>query len=173
VETSNNRKDMSKVINRADEWRQPDEDWSRDRDWYRSRADEDFDDELENLPDAWLIRGYLRDSKGLHVRRTLDQSHYSMLPSTEERDVDQILLKRGKLIVEESASKDSRRTIDGDLNFSNLPLNQRHHTTMQERFRMLWERDRGTMDESSLKVVMVDQLWLWMFKGMSLFHGLS
>lgn len=72
---------------------------------------------LDDLPDVCLIQAYLKDSKGLHVRRTLDQSHYSMLPSTEDRDVDQILIKHGK-------------------------------------------------DKTSPKVVMVDQLWLWMFEGM-------
>jgi hypothetical protein len=78
--------------------------------------DEDYNDALEDedSPDACLIRAYL-NSKGLHVRRTLDQSHYPMLPSTEERDGDQILLKRG-------SKKDP-------------------------------------------KIVMVDQLWLWIYGG--------
>jgi hypothetical protein len=58
--------------------------------YYLSQADDN------KSPDACLIRAYMKSVKGLHVRRTLDQSHYSMLPSTEERDIDQMLLKRCK-----------------------------------------------------------------------------
>jgi len=105
---------MSRVIRRVEE--------SQMRElggnpFWRSRFERDeflYDDNPEfSSPDACLIRSYMKTPKGLHVRRTLDQSHYSMLPRTEERDLDQILLKRGT---------------------------------------------RG-------KVVMVDQLWLWMFEG--------
>jgi hypothetical protein len=118
VETSDNRKEMSQVIKRVEQARRLDE--GRLRFWFD--MDEDDYEVLDELPDASLIRAYMKNSKGLHVRRTLDQSHYSMLPSTEERDVDQILLKRGK-------------------------------------------RAQREGQKSSLKVVMVDQLWLWMFKG--------
>jgi hypothetical protein len=42
-------------------------------------------------PEKYLINAYLDEPQGLHIRRTLDQSHYSMLPNTEERDKDQVL----------------------------------------------------------------------------------
>lgn len=122
VETSNNRKRMSKVMTRIERVGLMQNSRHRLGGMTRDEYMEFNSTKQDESPDACLIRGYLRGPKSLHVRRTLDQSHYSMLPSTEERDIDQVLLKRGK------------RT-----------------------------RDRGSM----LKVVMVDQLWLWIFKGMS------
>lgn len=122
LESSRNRKIMTKVINRAERTLKIEQSQT-----YSFFGDsDDFDDEddrdskeIRESADECLIRAYLRKTEGgLHVRRTLDQSYYSMLPSTEERDVDQILIKRIK--------------------------------------------DKG----GSLKVVMVDQLWLWLFDGM-------
>ncbi len=40
-----------------------------------------------------LLWTYLYDDHPLHVRRTLDQSYYNTLESTEARDVDQIPYK--------------------------------------------------------------------------------
>jgi hypothetical protein len=37
-----------------------------------------------------LVWNYLYDEHPLHIRRTLDQSYYNTLASTESRDVDQI-----------------------------------------------------------------------------------
>lgn len=122
VETSENRKKMTNVINGTEIAKRLEENVSlsfanmgltEEDIYYLSQADHD------KSPDACLIRAYMKSSKGLHVRKTLDQSHYSMLPSTEERDIDQVLLKRCK-------------------------------------------------DKRFQKVVMVDQLWLWMFDGMCL-----
>jgi len=42
-------------------------------------------------PEKYLINAYLDEYRGLHIRRTLDQSHYSMLPNTSDRDKDQVL----------------------------------------------------------------------------------
>lgn len=42
-------------------------------------------------PEKYLINAYLNEDRGLHIRRTLNQSHYSMLPNTDERDKDQVL----------------------------------------------------------------------------------
>lgn len=40
-----------------------------------------------------LLWTYLLDDHPLHIRRTLDQSYYGSLPSTEDRDKDQIPFK--------------------------------------------------------------------------------
>lgn len=121
VETSNNRKEMSKVIKQAGKRREPDEDRFRGRNrydrWRYGSSYEYSQDQSSLSADACLIQPYMKDSKGLHVRRTLDQSHYSMLPSTEERDVDQILLKRGRLIAEENL-QNHQRTADADEEYS-------------------------------------------------------
>jgi hypothetical protein len=101
VETSENREKMTKAIDQAEVY----------PNFRRSRK--------YSSPDSYLIWAYTKKSKGLHVRKTLDQSHYSMLPTTEARDVDQILLKRRE-------------------------------------------------GRNPMKVVMVDQLWMWIFDGTSL-----
>jgi hypothetical protein len=120
VETNKNWKSMAKIIAQAEEIRHLDE---------RSSSLSEFDtlgtlkystlrerllEGRDESPDACLIRAYLKNTKGLHVRRTLAQSQYSMLSNTEERDRDQILLKHSK---------------------------------------------------GMAKIVMVDQLWLWIFDG--------
>lgn len=146
---------MSKAIKQAGKRGEPDENPFRGRTWYDRRGSEsEYPEDQSTLScDACLIHAYMKDSKGLHVRRTLDQSHYSMLPSTEERDMDQILLKRGRLATEEY-SQDHRRTVDA---------------YEEERLEGLeYQKNIHARDESSLKVVMVDQLWLWMFEGIFL-----
>ena len=110
---------MTKAIEQAEDSRRLEEDPDlRYTSWELNYLSRGGESDLSS--DACLIRAYMKKSKGLHVRRTLDQSHYSMLPTTEERDVDQILLKRGK--------------------------------------------DRNP----KMKMVMVDQLWMWIFEGTSL-----
>jgi hypothetical protein len=54
------------------------------------------DEELLKLPcnvDEKLLRKYLRNSSPLHVRRTLDQAYYYTLPSTLDRDSDQVVFR--------------------------------------------------------------------------------
>ncbi|KAH8588879.1 hypothetical protein B0O99DRAFT_746454 [Bisporella sp. PMI_857] len=165
VETSSNRKEMSKVIKRVEQARHFDEE--RSRYWF---SDEDYDEALDELPDASLIRAYMKDSKGLHVRRTLDQSHYSMLPSTEERDVDQILLKRGKRAQRHEAKISLKRGSKGlhvrrtlDQSYYSV-LRSTEERDVDQILLRGGKRTQRHQEKSSLKVVMVDQLWLWMFE---------
>jgi hypothetical protein len=121
---------MAKVIAQAEEMRLLEErssllsEFDSFDTWDYSRRRERLLKGRDGSPDACLIRAYMKKTKGLHVRRTLAQSHYSMLSSTEERDMDQILLKH---------SKD----------------------------KTLHKHGKGTA-----KIVMVDQLWLWIFDGL-------
>ncbi|KAL2429640.1 hypothetical protein ABEF95_008507 [Exophiala dermatitidis] len=78
-----------------------------------------------------------RDSLGslgrpLHIRRTLDQSHYLMLEDTRKRDRDQVVLRRqqGREGSKNGPASDSPKAEEDDL------------------------KDQHPM-------VMVDQLWLW------------
>lgn len=43
-----------------------------------------------------LIKAYMREGSSLHCRRTLDQFLYYMLPSTEARDINQVLYRSAK-----------------------------------------------------------------------------
>ena len=71
----------------------------------------------------------------LHVRRTLDQFYYSML-DTSKRDGDQVVYRHAKYT--------SKR--DGD------QVVYRH---------VIFERAL----DSKIKILMVDQLWLWVING--------
>jgi hypothetical protein len=129
-ETVDNMKRMSRVINAADEALQADQTrWKHNNDQSTVVNRKDGDDGNNKLteepPDECLIRAYLEKSRGLHVRRTIDEFYYSMLPSTEERNNDQIL-KKSDRILGKPKSDDARSKV----------------------------------------VIMVDQLWLWMFEGM-------
>jgi len=64
----------------------------------------------DNLNHQWktptelLINGYLnQDGRPLHCRRTLDQCLYYMLPSTEARDIDQVIYRWARRESEEAA----------------------------------------------------------------------
>ena len=77
-----------------------------------------------NEKDACLIRGYLRHSTDLHLRRTLDQfRHHSI--NTDKRDRDQVVY--------------------------------RHHVERA--------REAKPAAEPDPKIFMVDQMWIWMFRG--------
>jgi hypothetical protein len=107
---------MAKVIAQAEKMRFLERLHAFDTWDYSRWRENDRDEDRDKSPDACLIRAYLKNTKGLHVRRTLAQSQYSLLSNTEKWDRDQILLKHGK---------------------------------------------------GPAKIVMVDQLWLWIFDGLN------
>lgn len=56
-------------------------------------------------PTELLINGYLNlEGRPLHCRRTLDQFLYYMLPSTEARDIDQVVYRWAKRERKEDAA---------------------------------------------------------------------
>ncbi|KAI1132545.1 hypothetical protein F5Y10DRAFT_230813 [Nemania abortiva] len=84
-----------------------------------------------------LISAYFRDDKfPLHCRRTLDQFTYHMLDDTENRDNTQVIFKWFE--------RESRRKRTVQQQKPQLPL------------------DRPT-DNYSYPLLMVDQLWLWLW----------
>ena len=85
-----------------------------------------------------LIWSYLGSEPPLHLRRTLDQFGYANLRSTVSRDDDQMLWKR------------TRRPIQSDFHFGVQEPQVEEQDTFDSR--------RPVMDG---KVLMVDQLWLW------------
>ncbi|EXJ78862.1 hypothetical protein A1O1_09264 [Capronia coronata CBS 617.96] len=74
----------------------------------------------------------------LHVRRTLDQSHYLMLEDTTKRDRDQVVLRR-------------QQGRDGS---KNSPASTSHDTDAEA------ETEADDLKDEC-PMVMVDQMWLW------------
>jgi len=95
-------------------------------------------EELDAYTDEKLIKNYLGSSPSLHPRRTLDQSYYWTLRDTRSRDRDQVVYRstapQPKLLHQEC-----------------YPKSPKHYPCPQceENVR---KRPR---------VVMVDQLWMW------------
>jgi hypothetical protein len=96
-----------------------------------------------------LIWQYLRDPGGqtLHPRRTLDQYGYPSLASTEARDFDQVLYKRTrpKHLNPRNTSTPLRSTLS--------PAGTRRNSSVAPM--------DVSINEDQSKVIMVDQLWLW------------
>lgn len=90
-----------------------------------------------------LIWHYLHSDRPIHCRRTLDQYGYPSLRNTAVRDADQILYKRTKVDKDAAPVKDSTK-------------NKWHsHRSSADR------SVRLASDDGNAKVLMVDQLWLW------------
>ncbi|KIW67200.1 hypothetical protein PV04_06467 [Phialophora macrospora] len=104
-----------------------------------------------------LIRGYLYTSRPisnssqqsiipgpLHIRRTLDQSHYFMLTDTAYRDRHQIVLKEARK--QASIPQVPATAVD---------------TTVPFAAKDDQDEERVQHDSEEYPLVMVDQLWLW------------
>ena len=91
-----------------------------------------------------LIWQYLTSHRPLHCRRTLDQYGYPSLRKTAVRDADQILYKRTKVDkdTEPPPTAGTKHSVHGSLSRNHDPLIDS-------------EQEKGA------KVLMVDQLWLW------------
>lgn len=90
-----------------------------------------------------LIWQYLNSERPVHCRRTLDQYGYPSLRNTAVRDADQILYKRTKTDKEASLAKDPPRKL--------------WHSGRSSSNR----KAQSTPEDITAKVLMVDQLWLW------------
>ena len=99
-----------------------------------------------------LIWQYLSSDRPYHCRRTLDQYGYPSLRNTSVRDGDQILYKRTKADAETSIPKEpipkhkyrpppGRRSVAAGANIE--------------------ANDEAAKSSENAKVLMVDQLWLW------------
>ena len=90
-----------------------------------------------------LIWQHLTSDRPVHCRRTLDQYGYPSLRNTAVRDADQILYKRTK-----------RKT--GVESSQGPPIKEKLSS------RSAGRRNRSSSnDDNAAKVLMVDQLWLW------------
>ena len=91
-----------------------------------------------------LIWQHLTSDRPIHCRRTLDQYGYPSLRNTAVRDADQILYKRTKRKLEAETSQ-------------NPPVKENLSARSSARRR----HESSGNDDNTAKVLMVDQLWLW------------
>ena len=96
-----------------------------------------------------LIWQYLMSDLPLHCRRTLDQFGYPSLRNTSVRDGDQVLYKRTK------ADKDAQPSHEY------LAKQNKHMGRASARQPI----SGGHASDGPAKVLMVDQLWLWVLDG--------
>ena len=89
-----------------------------------------------------LIWQHLTSDHPVHCRRTLDQYGYPSLRNTSVRDGDQILYKRTKIDADTQQPKE---------------LSMKH----KSRAAAARQSPMPSTDEADAKVLMVDQLWLW------------
>ena len=96
-----------------------------------------------------LIWQYLNSTRPIHIRRTLDQYGYPSLRNTSVRDADQILYKqtRNPVVPDFTANRSSMHNIGAILHAARAP-GPRHSKVK-------------TMSDGAAKVLMVDQLWLF------------
>ena len=97
-----------------------------------------------------LIWQYLNSNRPIHCRRTLDQYGYPSLRNTAVRDADQVLYKqtRGQVQTQEATVRGS---------------SMQHISAILHASRATGSRPSKvkTVVDSTAKVLMVDQLWLW------------
>lgn len=99
---------------------------------------------MANYRDKTVLRQFLTQNRSLHPRRTLDQAYYWILKSTKKRDRDQVVY-RGTTPRLSDFHKYDRDT----KNWSDHPPN-------------VSDCEKCTTNIQKLsRVVMVDQLWMW------------
>jgi hypothetical protein len=107
---------------------------------------------IDRYQEEMLLKEFLHSNPPLHPRRTLDQSYYWTLQSTKKRDRDQVVF-RGTAPKQKFVHSAHRKTEKGE-----PPCRQ------------CWDDIRKVP-----RVIMVDQLWLWILNGSTsrIFHDLS
>ena len=107
---------------------------------------------LGNSMEHKLIWQYLTSDRPVHCRRTLDQYGYPSLRNTSVRDGDQILYKRTKADVEVSTTKEPT------VKHKHRSSVGRHSVTSGT---STYGSDGVVSVDEAAKVLMVDQMWLW------------
>ncbi|KAI0964955.1 hypothetical protein F4678DRAFT_454429 [Xylaria arbuscula] len=102
--------------------------------------------------DKMLLRKYLPEDPPIHPRRTLDQAFYWTLNSTKKRDKDQVIYRSTTV------------THDNLHRYDHKQKEWPDHKGLENRD---CETCRSNMKKLS-RVVMVDQLWMWILDGQTL-----
>jgi hypothetical protein len=129
-----------------------------------------------------IMKAFLfpENDRCLHIRRTLDQFYYSTLPQAvaDERTIDQVVyrfaMKQQQKHCEEKARNSTRKTLkitetkSGKTSFDdrNSLESQKIQVVMQEiREQQEMEEALEEPDWDPPKVMMVNQLWMWVIDG--------
>ncbi|KAI9798830.1 MAG: hypothetical protein M1825_004953, partial [Sarcosagium campestre] len=123
--------------------------------------------ESESLERRWIWQ-YL-PSRQIHCRRTLDQFRYPNLPNTAVRDGDQILYKRTSKLVNANSAMDYK-SLSAEVKVkvgTSATSQSRDLRTLVTRAtrEIAAKNEREMKDEDGGKILMVDQLWLFIMDG--------
>jgi hypothetical protein len=114
-----------------------------------------------------VTHGEIRDQLDppLHIRRTLDQSYFFTLKDTTHRDKDQVVYRQTKMRKEESYDGRSRKSRSRVEQKQDAMKDTGSGQKMHLRNRCAETNSRREASFTKLvgvaRVVMVDQLWLW------------
>ncbi|KAK2765549.1 hypothetical protein FQN54_008403 [Arachnomyces sp. PD_36] len=125
-------------------------------------ADAEFD--LIEKSEKTLIREFLYHPTPFHVRRTLDQYYYYMLPNTEDRDDDQVISRWFK----DTKKRDHKLQRCLFNEYFHEPNVSYIHSAF-DRYQEFESIDEITEQEELIEepehnILMVDQLWLWVIE---------
>ena len=121
------------------------------------------------------VRDKGRPEHSLHVRRTLDQSYFLTLDDTTHRDIDQVVYRQTKTRQEQNWEDNKKKTLPTEAVQSTQPPSQQPHEnhisrskrrtasncTPQDSTKADSKRKTKTKLVGVTRVVMVDQLWMW------------
>jgi hypothetical protein len=139
---------------------------------------EEIDAEKDKSTKLKIIRAFLHptDDKCLHIRRTLDQYYYSTMSDADERTVSQVVYRfakkqHNKKLEEAAKEKDRQRERRERLKLDRPP--EPSFRSSQNRVTIIRQpSDTDSQEESRAKaewdppkVMMVNQLWLWIIDG--------
>lgn len=108
-----------------------------------------------------LIWQHLTSAWPVHCRRTLDQYGYPTLRNTTVRDGDQILYKRTKLMFDPEATQPKESTKKQKRLLKRTLTGKQPPTSDEDDGAPLFATTLSSLDDGAAKVLMVDQLWLW------------
>jgi hypothetical protein len=140
---------------------------------YRRPTPEEIDGGREQSAELKLIRAFLqpKNDKCLHIRRTLDQYYYSTLPDADERTIDQVVYKYAKkqhnLKLEEARKEqeeNERRQSERSAS-SLLSIGSRMNAEVEPIATDVQEQELVEASWDPPRVMMVNQLWMWIIDG--------
>jgi hypothetical protein len=107
----------------------------------------------------------------LHIRRTLDQSYFSMVEDTADRDTDQVVYRQTRMRKEKHHKEENEKT--GSSRSNNTPGQSEVSESNVNLINSVTSATTSTLNGPGqnkkkitklvgvTRVVMVDQLWLW------------
>jgi hypothetical protein len=129
--------------------------------FYRRPTPEEIEEECEKTTKMKILRAFLHptNDRCLHIRRTLDQYYYSTLIDADERTVDQVVYKFAK--------KQHQRKLEETARAKQEEIERGKWERSESSFRSsrsgaeVEDEKRAEVPWDPPKVMMVNQLWMW------------